>query len=86
MRQKYDTALGQIVPVSLKVRLTGMPKSINKGTIESGNPFGSTVEYSCTRYEEEQEGVITTLIDIMMPDRYIWNGTNYYQDYSSMLD
>lgn len=63
VRQRYNVAKGEIEHESVKFRLTGLHKESGKGTIETGNPYGSTDKFSLLRYEEEQDGAIVTLID-----------------------
>lgn len=63
VRQKYTVSKTNIDMESVKFRLTGLHKSTEKGTIETGNPWGSTDKYSLVRYEEIVDGVTTMLID-----------------------
>ena len=63
VRQKYTTSKTSIGHESVKYRLTGMHKSTEKGTIETGNPWGSTDNYSLVRYEEIVDGKQTVLVD-----------------------
>lgn len=65
VRQRYNVAAGDIEHESVKVRVTGVHKSTEKGTVETGNPLGSTDKYSVLRFEEEINGEITTIIDAM---------------------
>ena len=65
VRQRYNVATGEIEHESVKIRVTGVHKSTEKGNIETGNPFGSTDKYSVLRYEEEINGETTTVIDAM---------------------
>ena len=64
-RQKYNVAAGDNEYESVKFRFIGVHKSSEKGTIENGNPYGSTDKYSVLRYEEEIDGEVVTLIDAM---------------------
>ena len=64
-RQKYNVAEGDNEYESLKFRFICAYKSTEDGTIESGNPFGSTDKYSVLRYEKEINGEVVTLIDAM---------------------
>jgi len=63
VRQKYTTSKTDITHESVKYRLTGLHKSTEKGTVEMGNPWGSTDKYSLVRYEEIVDGKTTVLID-----------------------
>lgn len=65
VRQRYNVAAGEIEHESVKWRVTGMHKSTEKGSIETGNPYGSTEKFSVLRFEEIVNGVSTVLIDAM---------------------
>lgn len=83
-RQKYTTSKTDIGYESVKYRLTGMHKSTEKGTIERGNPWGSTDKYSLIRYEEIVDGKTTTLVD--GPNNIIMiNGVNYASEVQNLL-
>ena len=68
----------------MKFRMTGVLKNVEDGTVETGNPFGSTNKYSVLRYEKEINGEIVTLIDAMAGIIKI-NGVNYTDAVESML-
>lgn len=84
VRQKYTTSKTKIEFESVKYRLTGMHKSNEKGTIETGNPWGSTDKYSLVRYEEIVDGVQTVLIDGPNNINKI-NGVDYSGDVQKLL-
>lgn len=63
VRQRYNVQNAEIEHESFKARVTCVHKSTDKGTVETGNPYGSTEKYSVVRYEEEQDGEIITLVD-----------------------
>lgn len=84
VRQKYTTSKSKIEFESVKYRLTGMHKSTEKGTIENGNPWGSTDKYSLMRYEEIVDGVQTMLIDGPNNINRI-NGIDYADDVQKLL-
>lgn len=65
VRQRYNVAKGEIEHESVKFRVVGVTKETQKGDIETGSPYGSTVKYSCLRYEEEVDGKVVTIIDAM---------------------
>ncbi len=65
VRQRYNVAAGEIEHESVKFRVTGVHTETDKGSIETGNPYGSTEKYAVLRYEEEVNGEITTIIDAM---------------------
>ena len=84
VRQRYNVAGGQIEHESVKFRVTGVLKNIEKGNIETGNPYGSTNKYSVLRYEEEINGEIVTLIDAMA-GTIKFNGKNYTDAVENLL-
>ncbi|MBQ6274476.1 MAG: phage major tail tube protein [Oscillospiraceae bacterium] len=63
VRQRYNVAKGEIEHESVKFRITGVHVSTQKGSIEMGNPYGSTDKYSVLRYEEEIDGKVVTIAD-----------------------
>lgn len=65
VRQRYNVPRGEIEHESVKFRVTGVHKETGKGSVETGNPYGSTDKYSVLRYEEEVNGEITVLADAM---------------------
>jgi P2 family phage contractile tail tube protein len=64
-RQRYNVARGEVELESVKFRITGVHKGTDKGSVERGNPLGSTDKFSVLRYEEEINGEIVTIIDAM---------------------
>jgi len=64
-RQKYNVAEGDNEYEGGKFRFVAVHKSTEKGTIENGNPYGSTEKYSILRFEEEHNGELVTVIDAM---------------------
>lgn len=84
-RQNYEVAQGELGLELVKVRVIGVHKSSEKGTIEAGNPYGTTEHYSVLRYEEEIGGETVSLVD-SMAGIIRWNGVDYGNTLSSMLD
>lgn len=84
VRQKYVTSGATIKHESVKYLLTGQHKSTEKGTIETGNPWGSTEKYALIRYEEIVDGKQTMLVDIA--GTYKVNGKDYASDVQSLLN
>lgn len=82
--QELDAAKGQLGYKSVKYRINGAFTKVSKGTIEAGNPMGSTCEYSVYRYEEEQDGQVVTLIDILKGIIRI-NGRDYNSEVLNMM-
>lgn len=65
VRQRYNVKLGEIEHESVKFRLVGVLKKTGKGNIETNNPYGNTNDYALLRYEEEIDGKVVTLVDVM---------------------
>lgn len=84
-RQNYNVGLGETGLELMKVRIIGIHKSTEKGSIETDNPYGSTDKYSILRYEEEYDGEVRTLIDSMAGIIRI-NGVDYSSQLASLLD
>lgn len=84
VRQKYTVSKANIEYESVKYRMVGMHKSVEKGTIETGNPWGSTDKYSLIRYEEIVDGKQTVLID-GPHNNYIVDGVDYAGDVQKLL-
>ena len=85
VRQKYNTALGEIEHESVKYRITGIHVETSKGDVEPGNPYGSVEKYSVLRYEEEIDGEVTTIVDAVS-GILRWNGKDYSHVIESMLN
>lgn len=84
VREKYTTSKTKIEHELVKYRLAGMHKSTEKGTIENGNPWGSTDKFSLTRYEEIVDGKQTMLVD--GPNNIVKiNGKDYADDIQKLL-
>ena len=83
-RQDYENKNTSIGYEGIKFRLTGLFKSVEKGTIQTGNPYGSTVKYSLKRYEELVNGVQTLLVDATA-NKLTVNGTSYTDDIEKLL-
>jgi P2 family phage contractile tail tube protein len=83
-RQSYNVATGVMEHKSVKFRLTGVHKETDKGSVETGNPLGSTEKYSLMRYEEEIEGEIVTIID-SMAGIIKFNGESYTDEVENLL-
>lgn len=84
VRNKYVTNKANTEYESVKYRLTGMHKAVEKGTIETGNPIGSTDRYSLVVFEEIVDGKQTMLIDA--PNNIIRiNGVDYSNDVQKLL-
>lgn len=85
VRQRYNVALTDQENESMKVRVIGVPKKTSKGSLERGNPYGSTVDYAVFRYEEEIDGKVVTLISPAEGIITI-NGKSYTSQVQSMLE
>ncbi len=64
VRQRFDVAKTAMQHELVKYRITGIPKSTELGTVEAGNPIGSTETYSVLRLEEIINGKQTILVDV----------------------
>lgn len=84
VRQRYNVAKGEIEHESVKWRITGVHKSTEKGTIQTGNPYGSTEKYAILRYEEIVNGVTTVLTDAMA-GKLEFNGVSYTDPVENLL-
>lgn len=84
VRQRYNVAKGEIEHESVKWRITGIHKSTDKGSIETGNPYGSTEKYSVLRFEEIVNGITTVLIDAMA-GIIKFNGKSYTDPVENLL-
>lgn len=84
VRQRYNVAMGEIEHESVKWRVTGVHKSTEKGSIETGNPYGSTEKYSVLRYEEIVNGETTVLVDAMA-GIINFNGKSYTDPVENLL-
>lgn len=84
VRQKYTVSKTDIQYESVKFRLQGIHAKTEKGTVERGNPYGSTDTFKLTLYEEIVDGVQTMLID--GPNNIIKiNGKDYAGDIQNLL-
>jgi|GEM_PF-736636 len=83
-RQKYNVGREYVEHQPDKFRVKCLPKSTDKGSVEMGNPYGSTVKYSVLRYEEELNGEIITIID-STAGIVRFNGKDYYDDIEKLL-
>ena len=84
-RENYVTSKGVMDLELIKVRVKCAHKSTEKGTVETGNPYGSNEKYSIIRYEEEWNGEVWTLID-STAGKIVINGVDYSSKLASMLD
>ena len=84
-RQVYDVNGAEIGYESVKCRFVGVHVKTEKGSVESGNPMGSTEDYSCLRYEEEVNGTVRMLVDIMA-NKIVFNGVDYTNDINQFLE
>lgn len=84
-RQTFNTSKTDIKHEGAKFRVTSLFKSVEKGTIETGNPWGSTARYGLVRYEEIVNGKQTFLVDAT-GNKLVVNGKSFTDDISSLLD
>jgi len=84
-RQAYDVPNGEIGHEGVKYRFVCVHKKTEKGSVETGNPLGSTCTYSVLRYEEVMNGYTTVLIDVMAGIMR-FNGADYTNSIESLLN
>ena len=84
-RQVISTATGNSAPELTKVRFTGTPMKVTRGSVERGNPRGQSVQFSVQRYEEEVGGKTVILIDALAGILQI-NGKDYASEINRILD
>ena len=84
-RQTFNTSKTDIKHEGAKFRVTALFKSVEKGTIETGNPWGSTVKYGLVRYEEIVNGKQTFLVDAT-GNKLVVNGKSFTDDISNLLN
>lgn len=83
-RQVFNNKESDMGHEGFKVRVTALFKSVEKGNIEKGNPWGSTVKYSILRYEEIVNGVQTMLVTAT-GGKLVVNGQSFYDDIEALL-
>lgn len=84
-RQNLDVAGVQLEYSSVKYRVAGQAVKTSDGSVERGNPLGSTVEYACIKFIKEIDGAVVTHIDLSA-GIVIINGRNYSDQIRSILN
>lgn len=84
-QQALNTGMGVTDYNSIKYRAEGVPKKTSDGTVERGNPLGTTVDFALTRFEKEVGGEVVTLIDALAGIIRI-NGVDYTRPINALLD
>ena len=84
MRQVYNPAKGAMDHEQIKWRVTGVHKSTEDGTMEMGNPLGSTEKYSVLRYEKIVNGKTEILISAQ-DGKIVFNGKSYTDPVENLL-
>jgi phage tail tube protein FII len=64
-RQRYNVKKGLLEHEGVKYRITGVHKSTEHGTVEAGNPLGSTERFTVLRFERIVNGETDTIVDVM---------------------
>lgn len=85
VRQNYNVTAGENEYESVKCRITCNHVSTEKGSVETGNPLGSTEKFSVLRYEEIIGGETTLLIDAMAGKIEV-NGKSYTDPVELLLN
>lgn len=83
-RQKYDVAKSEIGHQADRYRMTVAHVASSKGTLERGNPYGTTDRFSVMRYEEVLAGETVVLIDAINGKVKI-NGVDYSDQIEKLL-
>ena len=83
-RQAYDVPKGEIGHEGIKYRFVGVHKKTTQGTVETGNPMGSTVAFSLLRLEKVENGETKILIDAMA-GILKFGGKDYTSDVENLL-
>lgn len=83
-RQAYDVPKGEIGHEGIKYRFVCVHKKTEKGSVETGNPLGSTCTYSVLRFEEVVNGETKTLVDVMA-GVLKFNGKDYTNSVENLL-
>ena len=84
VRQVYNPAKGIMDQEQIKWRVTGVHKSTEDGTMEMGNPLGSTEKYSVLRYEKIVNGKTEILVSAQ-DGKIVFNGKNYTDPVENLL-
>lgn len=83
-RQRYTVDKGNLGIEGAKFRIIGVHKSTEHGTVEAGNPYGSTERYSVLRFERILNGETDTIVDVMK-GVLKFNGKDCVSDVQSVL-
>lgn len=83
-RQVYNVERGEMEHASVKIRVEGLHSSTDKGSFETGNPYGSTDTFKVIGYEEEQDGVVLISIHGINGTNKI-NGVSYSDEIERYL-
>lgn len=84
-RQRYMVEKGQLGIEGAKYRVVGVHKGTEHGTVEAGNPLGSTERYAVLRFERIMDGEVDVLVDVMK-GIINFNGIDANSDVRSVLD
>lgn len=84
VRQCFDVKGTSMGHKLIKYRMKCLHKSTEKGTVEAGNPLGSTERYSVIRFEEIEDGNQTVLIDISA-GKIVYGGKSYTDPVQKLL-
>ena len=84
-RQRYTVDKGALGLEGAKFRVVGVHKGTEHGTVEAGNPLGSTERYSVLRFERIINGVTDTIVDVMK-GVIKFNGKDCVSQVRSLLD
>ena len=83
-RQRYNVTEGMLEHESVKYNITAIHKSTEHGTVESGNPLGSTERFTVLRFERIINGKTDLLVDVMAGELK-FNGHDAVADVQNLL-
>ena len=84
-RQRYNVTKGELEHEGVKYRITAVHKSTEHGTVEAGNPLGSTERFTVLRFERIVDGETDTVADIMA-GVLKFNGYDLVSEVQSLLN
>lgn len=84
-RQRYNVTKGELEHEGVKYRITAVHKSTEHGTVEAGNPLGSTERFTVLRFERIIDGETDTVADVMA-GVLKFNGNDLVNEVQSLLN
>lgn len=84
-RHRYNVSKADLAPEGVRYEITAVHKSTEHGTVEAGNPLGSTERYSVTRfvrYVDEKEDTVADIMNGLIK----LNGKDCVSDVKALLN